>query len=256
METREDWEKVIKPRLNPDSPVRYPLYWEEKVRIWKDRDYPLSIGGGSIYGWIRNWMGLSHVCTTFYDDPDWIHEMMEYVADFLVATLTRAFEQVDFDYVTMWEDMAYKAGPHISPRMWREFMLAPYQRVTSLFHDHGVHLIFVDSDGDSGPLIPLWLEGGVTGFYPIERAAGMDAVALRKEYGRQLRLIGGIDKRAMKAGPTEIDRELAHVAPLVADGGYIPWCDHLVPPDVPYEHYAYYLRRMKEMTLDPAAFRA
>jgi len=178
------------------------------------------------------------------------------VADFLVATLTRAFEQVDFDYVTMWEDMAYKAGPHISPRMWREFMLAPYQRVTSLFHDHGVHLIFVDSDGDSGPLIPLWLEGGVTGFYPIERAAGMDAVALRKEYGRQLRLIGGIDKRAMKAGPTEIDRELAHVAPLVADGGYIPWCDHLVPPDVPYEHYAYYLRRMKEMTLDPAAFRA
>jgi uroporphyrinogen-III decarboxylase len=256
METRDDWEKVIKPRLNPASAIRYPLYWEEKKRIWAQRDYPLSIGGGSIYGWIRNWMGLSNVCTAFYDHPDWMHEMMDYIADFLVATLERAFAEVQIDYVTMWEDMAYKAGPHISPRMFREFMLEPYKKVTTLFHDHGAHLIFVDSDGDSGSLIPLWLEGGVTGFYPIERASGMDPVALRKEFGRDLRLIGGIDKRAMAAGPQAIDAELAHVAPLVADGGYIPWCDHLVPPDVPFEHYMYYVRRMKEMTLDPQGFRA
>ena len=139
--------------------------------------------------------------------------------------------------------------------MFREFMLEPYKKITSQFHDHGIHLIFVDSDGDSGPLIPLWLEGGVTGFYPVERASGMDPVALRQQHGRQLRLIGGIDKRAMKAGPAEIDAELAHMAPVVADGGYIPWCDHLVPPDVPFDHYMYYVRRMKEMTLDPLGFR-
>ena len=135
--------------------------------------------------------------------------------------------------------------------MFREFMLEPYKKITSLFHDHGIHLIFVDSDGDSDPLIPLWLEGGVTGFYPIERASGMDAVTLRKEYGRQLRLLGGIDKRAMAAGPAAIDAELAAVQPLLLDGGYIPWCDHLVPPDVPFENYMYYVQRMKELTLDP-----
>jgi len=28
-----------------------------------------------------------------------------------------------------------------------------------------------------------------------------------------------------------------------------------VPPDVPFEHYMYYVRRMKEMTLEPAGFR-
>ena len=36
--------------------------------------------------------------------------------------------------------------------------------------------------------------------------------------------------------------------PLLLDGGYIPWCDHLVPPDVPFENYLYYVNRMKEMT--------
>ncbi|MBN1402613.1 MAG: hypothetical protein JXA74_17360 [Anaerolineae bacterium] len=256
MATRDDWENVIKPRLNSTSPCRYPLYWEEKKRIWAQRDYPISVSGGSIFGWLRNWMGLEGISQALYDDPEWVQEMMDYVADFCVATLTRAVEEVDIDYVTMWEDMAYKAGPLISPTMWRGFMMEPYKKITSLFHEHGIDLIFVDSDGDSGPLMPLWLEGGVTGYYPIERAAGMDAAELRRKHGRPLRLIGGIDKRAMKAGPAQIDAELANVAPLVMEGGYIPWCDHLVPPDVPFEHYMYYVHRMKEMTLDPAEFLA
>jgi len=255
METRDDWENVIKPRLNPKSPCRYPLYWEEKKRMWAQRDYPLSISGGSIFGWIRNWMGLEGVAQALYDAPQWVQEMMNYIADFVVETVRRAVEEVDIDYVTMWEDMAYKAGPLISPRMFRQFMLEPYKKITSFFHDHGIELIFVDSDGDSSSLIPLWLEGGVTGYYPIERAAGMDPVELRQRFGRKLRLIGGIDKRAMIAGPTAIEAELAHVAPLVAEGGYIPWCDHLVPPDVPFQHYMYYVNRMKELTLDPLGFK-
>ena len=254
MHTRDNWETLIKPRLNPDSPCRYPLYWEEKKRMWAERDYPLSISGGSVFGWLRNWMGLEGIAHALYDDPEWIQDMMDYLADFIVATVRRAVEQVDIDYVTMWEDMAYKAGPLISPRMFRQFMLDPYKRITSVFHEHGIHLIFVDSDGDSAPLLPLWLEGGVTGHYPLERAAGMDPVALRGHFGRQLRLLGGIDKLAMKSGPEAINAELARVAPLVEDGGYIPWCDHLVPPDVPFEHYIYYVNRMKEMTLAPSEF--
>jgi uroporphyrinogen-III decarboxylase len=82
----------------------------------------------------------------------------------------------------------------------------------------------------------------------------MDPIHLRQRFGRELRLLGGIDKRAMIAGRDAIDAELARVAPLAQEGGFIPWCDHHVPPDVPLEHYLYYVERMKEMTLDPAGF--
>jgi uroporphyrinogen decarboxylase len=133
--------------------------------------------------------------------------------------------------------------------MFREFMLQPYKTITSELRRHGIDLIFVDCDGYAEPLTPLWLEADVNGQYPLERASNMDPVALRRKYGRELRLIGGIDKRAMAEGPAAIDAELDHVAPLIAEGGYIPWCDHLVPPDVPFENYLYYVRRMKEMTV-------
>jgi len=165
-----------------------------------------------------------------------------------VATVHRAVEEVDIDYVTMWEDMAYKAGPLISPRMFREFMLEPYKKVTSTFHEHGVHLIFVDSDGDSEPLIPLWLEGGVTGNYPLERASGMDPVGLRQRYGRSLRLIGGIDKRELAKDKRAIEKEMRRkILPILDMGGYIPTVDHLVPPDVPLENYVYYLELREEL---------
>jgi len=182
-------------------------------------------------------MGLERISVALYDDPQWIQEMMDYLVEFCCACGERALKDLDLDYVLLWEDMACKHGPLISPRMFREFMLEPYVRLTRSIHDYGVDLIFVDSDGDAESLIPLWLEGGVNGFYPVERAAGMDPLHLRSRFGPQLRLMGGIDKRAMIAGPRAIDAELVHVMPLLKGGGYIPWCDHHVPPDVPLRHY-------------------
>ena len=226
-------------------------------RIWAERDYPLDIGGGSIFGWLRNWMSMERICQTLYDDPEWMHEMMDYIADFVVATVhKRAVEEVRYRLCDDVGGYGLQGRPadlaaHV-PRVHARAL----QKDHLLLHEHGVHLIFVDSDGDSGPLFPLWLEGGVTGYYPLERASGMDAAQLRKQYGRQLRLIGGIDKRAMAAGPAAIDAELANVAALVADGGYIPWCDHLVPPDVSFENYMYYVKRMKELTLNPTGYEA
>jgi uroporphyrinogen decarboxylase len=219
--------------------------------MWAQRDYPLTLRMGSVFGWIRNWMGMEGVCKALYDDPAWVQEMMNTVTDHCCAAAERALRDVDLDYILLWEDMAYKAGPLISPAMFRRFMLEPYKRLTSFIRSHGVDLIIVDSDGYAEPLIPLWIEGGVNGFYPIERASEMDAIHLRQRFGRELRLLGGIDKRAMIAGPAEIDAELAHVAPLLEEGGFIPWCDHHVPPDVPLEHYLYYIERMKAVSLNP-----
>ena len=52
VENRADFEN-LKERLNPDSPCRYPLWWEDRKRYWKDRDYPLSITAGSLFGGLR-----------------------------------------------------------------------------------------------------------------------------------------------------------------------------------------------------------
>jgi uroporphyrinogen decarboxylase len=148
--------------------------------------------------------------------------------------------------IYFWEDMAYRAGPLISPAMFREFMLPRYRRITDLARRYGIDTVFVDSDGDVSKLIPLWLEAGINGVYPMEVAAGMDVVALRREYGRDLLMTGGIDKRVLAQDREAIDRELEVKVPLAEQGGYISHIDHAIPHDVPYANFAYYWERKKE----------
>jgi uroporphyrinogen decarboxylase len=143
--------------------------------------------------------------------------------------------------------MAYRTGPLISPAMVRRYMLPRYARVVSVLRERGVPFIGLDSDGRIDSLIPVWLEAGLNFLYPFEAQAGMDVVEVRKKYGRDLRIWGGVDKRALARGRCAIDAELERLAPLIAEGGYIPHTDHSIPPDVSFDSYRYYMERLHEV---------
>lgn len=247
---REQWE-VFKQRLDPAAPVRYPEYWEQAKQSYAHRDYPLAIHAGSYYGWIRNWVGMEHLALWYADCPELIHEMTEFIADFMLRLMDRALREIrDFDCAVLWEDMCYKTGPLISPQAFRTFMLEPLKRVTARLQEAGIDIIMVDSDGQIDALLPLWLEAGVNLHYPLEAAANCDPLHYRELYGKELLLLGGIDKRVMREECTRADIEaevLAKVPELVRQGGYSPMVDHAVPPDVPLSHFQYYLELINEI---------
>jgi uroporphyrinogen decarboxylase len=105
----------------------------------------------------------------------------------------------------------------------------------------------VDCDGNPHDIVANWLEEGVNTMFPLEIAAGVDPQAWRNEFGRELRLLGGIAKRPLVEGGQAIDRELERIRPLLEQGGYIPHLDHLVPPDIPYAHYCDYLDKKRKL---------
>ena len=250
IQNRRDWERFRDRHLDPDAPGRYPeeAAWQEMVRGWKGRADILTIDGGSFYGFLRDWIGVERLSVLFYDDPGLIHEMIDYLAGFYIQILHKALHEVDVDCAMFWEDMCYKTGPLISPAMFRAFVLPGYERVTAFLVEHGVELSWVDCDGNIEALIPLWIEGGVRGFYPLEVASDMDAGKLRTQYGHEIVMWGNVDKRALAQGQAAIDAEIARLAPVAASGGFIPLVDHGVPDDVPYRNYLYYLERRKRLT--------
>lgn len=253
MTSRQDWQEIIKPRLDPTIPGRCPQgedldRYAETVR---NRDYALGLWCGSFYGWPRSFMGVERMSMMLYDDPTLIHEMCEHIADFAIELITPLLERIDFDFAFIWEDMAGKAGPLCSPRTYREFMLPPLKRLTEVLHAHGVHAIIIDSDGNNDVLIPLWLDAGVTGLRPFEIAAGSDPVATRRQYS-SLIIQGGIDKRVLARTCEEIEREVLSKVPwLCLQGGYFPQVDHLVPPDVPLSNYLHYSSLLRQVVEDP-----
>jgi uroporphyrinogen decarboxylase len=194
------------------------------------------------------WMGTERLLLTFYDDPALIEEMMDHIVYFTNEIIEKVVRDIELDWVYVWEDMAFKTGPFISPELFKKFMVPRYRKITDLLHKHGIDIIIVDSDGNTEKLIPLWIESGVNGQWPLEVAAGMDAVALRKEYGRDFILLGNIDKRALSKGKEEIREEVMKKVPfLLEQGGYFPSIDHLIPPDISFENFRYFVNTLREV---------
>ncbi len=247
VQSRADWEK-IKERLQPDLTQRLPGNWNDIVQSYKNRESPLILGGSQgFYGSPRYLLGDEKILTTFYDDPDLILDINNHLCNLWIDLYDQILQQTSVDLGLIWEDMSYKNGPLISPAMFRKFLLPFYKRLTSLFRDHNVKIIWVDTDGNFWKIIPLFLEGGVTGFYPFEAAANMNVAEVREAFPK-LQMMGGIDKMKLAKGRQEIDLELEQkVKPILEKGGFIPSVDHLIPSDISWECFVYYRRKLNEM---------
>jgi uroporphyrinogen decarboxylase len=250
VETREDFRKYWRERMQPDLTLRIGPAWREELRKYSNRDYPFVVIADrwcGFFGALRNLVGVERLCTLFYDDPSFVEEMMEADADFLMGMLSQMLEETDIDVFAFWEDMAYHTAPLISPQLARQFMLPRYRKVVEFGRRQGVRFFALDSDSYIDPLIPVWIDAGIDILYPFEVQAGMDVLAVRKKYGRNLRMWGGVDKRPLAVGPKAIDKELERVKPLIDDGGYAPMLDHSATPDTPYQNYGYFLEHLKKI---------
>ncbi len=244
LRNRDDWQR-LKPHFDPDTPGRFPLNWDEVAESYKEHDYPLGIECGSLYGWLRDWMGVENISIAFYRDPDWIAEIMDTLTDLWITIVRKALQSVRVDFSSWWEDMCYSKGSLLSVRHFEEFMVPRYKRVTDVLKEYGVDLNILDCDGNITQLVPGWLKGGINCMFPVE-ARHTDIYKLREKFGHKVLLMGGVNKLAVINGEKSIDKELERLTLLLKEGGYIPMVDHRCPPEVSYSNYGYYLRKKRQ----------
>lgn len=241
VQSREDFQE-IKKRLDPSTPNRINPGCKDKALNLQAQGAPICLQVGGYYGFARGLMGMENLSIAFYDQPELVEEIFDYRTEYVSKILEKVLMEIKPDFAEFWEDMAYKSGPLVSPMMYRKMAVKHYKQITDLLRKYGVDIILLDSDGNVDELIPIWLDGGITCIWPLEVASDMDPVALRKKYGKSLGLIGGIDKRALAKGKEAIYQEVMSKVPfLIESRGFIPTCDHAVPPDVSLQNYQYYL---------------
>ncbi len=253
---RDDWEKMKEERLSSDIERRLPSNMEELADRYRERDFPLTIGGypHGFFGTLRFLMGDEVLFTGYYDQPDLIHDVNATLCDLWIDVVNAVMDYgIELDCADMWEDMCYRQGPLISPAHFKEFMFPYYKRYTDFLKGQGVNNIWVDTDGNCSELIQLFIDCGVTGLSPMEVQSGMNVVKVRKEFPK-LQMYGGIDKRMPLRGCEIIDRDLElHIPYMLKGGGYIPYLDHLIPPDVPWTGFNHYRNILNSYILGEAS---
>lgn len=248
---RDSWKQHYLPRLNPEHSDRLPRDWHRRLAVWTNpcRKHPVFVYAGSFFGKLRDWMGMENVALVIYDDPAWFEQMVTTLADLSIAVLEKLLATgAKFDACHLWEDMCYNAGPLISPTHFKQYLSPHYRRLAELCRRHGVDVIWVDCDGKIDELIPLWLDAGINCMFPLEIGAwGADPVRYRRKFGKNLLMMGGFDKHILQRSKQDIEKEVMRLTPLVEEGGFIPFADHRVPPDVPLDNYLFYIHTVRRV---------
>lgn len=249
LKTRKDWETIFKPRLDPDTPGRVPENLAEITQRLLARNENPYIFAGDLLGRVRNFVGFEQICYMIYDDPELVDDMLRHLADLSLGVLEKALPKVRgiVTHAHFWEDICFNNGPMISPAWFREHVAPLYKEIISVLRANGIDIISVDCDGWVGPLVEPWLEVGLNGMFPCEIKGGSDPVMFREKYGHDLLLMGGVDKAKIAQGGDALVKELERLAPVVEDGGFVPFCDHYVPADVTYEQFLFYLDKKREI---------
>jgi uroporphyrinogen decarboxylase len=183
--------------------------------------------------------GHEHLLVGMALDPDWARDMVNVYTELTIELLEILFAREGGpDGLWVWEDLAFKQRPFLSPTMYRELLFPAHQRLFQWAHDRKLPVIF-HSDGFVEPLLPDLIEAGIDCLQPLEVKAGMDLLRVKQRFGGRIALIGGMDARVLETNdPAAVRAELEAKLPgAMAGGGYVLQVDHSVSNRVDYATY-------------------
>jgi hypothetical protein len=239
--------------LNPHERKRLPMRWNNLVHKWRTRDYPLFLRvhrGFFLSMGVEGWKRFTEVMVLTLRDPEFVRECMRIQGEFSALMAERALKDAEFDAAVFTEPIAENRGPLISPKMYEDLVLKSYEPVLAVLRRYRVDTIILLTFANIRPLLPSIVKWGFNCLWACEvPEKDMDYRDLRREFGRDLRLIGGIDLDVLRLNKESIKREVYEKVPrLLADGGFVPLADGRVRKDIPLDNYLYYRCLFEEVT--------
>lgn len=257
---RKDWEEhyVARLQFNMDRINKAKVRVNDKMIPFDEggleflqqdtREYHYGLHCGSLFGKIRDTLGVVGASYLFAEDPDLFDEIINTVGALCFQCVKAALDSgAKFDFAHFWEDICFKNGPLVIPSVFDEKVGPHYRRITELCRSHGITICSLDCDGCIDALIPTWFNNGVNTMFPIEVGTWNASIApWRAQYGRELRGVGGMNKVVFARDRAAVDVEIERLRALVDLGGFIPCPDHRIAPDGEWDNVRYYCDRMRE----------
>lgn len=180
--------------------------------------------------------------------PDRIHAAAERKCRDVLEKIDRLIE-AGAEFVFLPHDVAFNAGPFISPPQFAEFVAPYWARLVERVKQGGAWA-FIHTDGQIMPILDQLIGLGADLLHSLDPMAGVDiAEVKRRTYGK-LALMGNVQCNLLQDGPKEAIRRstlycLEHGSP---GGGYFFSTSNTIFPGMPLENYEYMLEVFRDFT--------
>ncbi len=243
----DKWQEA-KARMTPD---RDRIPWdrlEANYATWRKEgrwiEAVLWFGFDVTHSWM---VGTERVLFALVENPEWLSDVFNHCLDMSLALLEMVWDEgYTFDSVFWYDDMGYKQNQFFSLKTYRELLKPVQKRAIEWAHARGAKA-HLHSCGDINPFVPELVEIGLDALNPLEVKAGMDTLHLKKEFGDDLVLHGGINA-VLWPDPEAIHEEIRQKLPVLKQGGgYVFSSDHSVPSSVSLEDFRRIVELAKEL---------
>ena len=184
--------------------------------------------------------GMARTLTEIALNPGLTRDMFSRCAEFTTSLSEAACQRFDLDWLWLGDDAAGQLSMLMSPDTWRQMVKPFLKQNAEVGKRHGLYVAF-HSCGAIRPIIEDLIEIGVDVLNPIQcNCPGMDPPGLKREFGKNLAFMGGVDTQGTLPNGTvhQVRKATAELLEgMTTDGGgYILAASHTVPPETPDEN--------------------
>jgi uroporphyrinogen decarboxylase len=235
---KEDWEK-LKPKLEPSF---YRVDWVTALKKFHrehSRGRFIAYAGSVGYDKIQNYVASPRLLKAVITEPEWVKDMYWTDANLLMSMCDLMMKAgFKFDGSWLYCDLGYRKGSFFSPKHFEQQLHPVFKELCNFFHRNNMK-VFLHCCGNITNLIPYFIEEGIDCLEPLEVKSGMDLIYLKKRYGDEICLMGGVDVRIMALNDLKaLEKEIKEKITVAKEGGgYIYHSDHSVPNNVSFQLY-------------------
>jgi len=170
-------------------------------------------------------MGFENFVTSLIDRPFFVQEILRCYTEWLAPRFDY-LQEIGFDVIWTFDDIAYKAGLFISPVMFRKLIIPLIKPLVKRIHSPWIF----HSDGNVMQIVDDLLELGINGLHPFEPVA-MDILKVKQKYGDRLCVVGNINVNTLTIGTAaEVEQEVQYLLENVAPmGGFMLTSSNSIP---------------------------
>ena len=230
-----------------DGFVRNSPAWLETVRSW----HPDFAVYGSVLECsecLTRLVGQENTLTWMGMYPDELGTCIDRIGQFYLEMTKAQIAAADglLDGFVIWGDVAYKKSMLFNPAYWREYFKPWVKAMVDECHRHGLPVIY-HGCGNVELIFEDFIEIGVDAYNPLEVKAGLDAVTLKKRYGKKIGYCGNNNIQIWETGDKAlIKKDVLRKLNAAKGGGFIFQSDHSVSSAVSGATYDYIVNLVRE----------
>ena len=183
-------ETITMPQISyPDSA------WEESIKIVeainRNETFVTVTFNNGIFERLHYLMGIEACMINFYEEPAYMHELIEYIVEFELRFAEQTIKHWKPDALFHHDDWGTQTSLFLSPDMFQEFIKPAYMQIYKYYRSNGVGLIIHHSDSYAANLVPDMMDMGIDVYQGCMSTNNVPE--LIKKYGGKISFMGDLD---------------------------------------------------------------